>query len=287
MLAGLALRADRQLRVGDKVVTVDIVLVAVSVVIDAVLTVQLGLVDPHVGSQVGMVPLHAVIDNGHDHARITRAETPGVLAVDIRTGLDLRVDLFVARVDVVPLLAQLGIVERHAGGRHVGAGGGSREALVERNDFRVVDAGEFLIELYLAYFGDPGHLQSRLVEIGLLIEFHEIPAVQTCRTGAFFVPLVHREETSERLDADVVEYGVEIGDARTGGHAARTRHAQDGVFDIRDGIAVEVDQQLAFGSVRRREYKLGSNLVFHLDGSRLSGRVFRTRCKEKHCQHER
>lgn len=137
-----------------------------------------------------MVPLHAVVHDRDDNARVARAELPSLVAVDVGTRLDLRIDRLVAGVDVVPLFAQVGIVEPDGRtGLRRSAGFG------QRDDPAFVHVHQLLVEFHLAHFGDPGHVEGRLVEIGGGVELHNVPAVQAGGARALLVPFVYREQT--------------------------------------------------------------------------------------------
>jgi len=71
-----------------KIVAVYVIYETVSVIIDTRKAVQLGLVAPHVGGKVRMVPLYTVVHNGHNDSRVAGAQLPCSPAVDIRPFLD-------------------------------------------------------------------------------------------------------------------------------------------------------------------------------------------------------
>ena len=172
----------------------------------------------------------------------------------------------------MPLFAQVGIVE--ADGR---AGLRRSSGFGQRDDLAVVDVHQLLVEFHLAHFSDPGHVEGSLVEIGAVIELHDVPAVQAGGARAFLVPFVYREQALQRLYPDVAEHGVEIGDARTGGDAARTRYLHDRRFDARYGLFAEADQQFALDGVLRREYEFGGGFRFRLGTRRLFRRILGAR----------
>ncbi len=82
----------------------------------------LGLVDPHVGRQIRMRVLDALIDDRHGQRRIARGEFPRLLHVDIRSGARRFGKYSVAVVAVVPLvLAQPGSLKPPAAAARVAA----------------------------------------------------------------------------------------------------------------------------------------------------------------------
>ena len=87
----------------------------------------------------------------------------------------------------------------------------------------------------------------------------------------------YREQALQRLYPDVAEHGVEIGDARTGGDAARTRNLHDRRFDARYGLFAEADQQFAPDGVLRREYEFGGRFRFRFGTRRLLRRILGAR----------
>ncbi len=103
-----------------EVVSVDIVLVAVVIVVLALLAVLLGLVDPHVSSQILVGIVHGLVDDGNDDVAVTGFELPCGSDVDIGTGYGTTRNLRIARIDVVPLQRQARIVELILDGtRHI------------------------------------------------------------------------------------------------------------------------------------------------------------------------
>ena len=246
--------ADGQRTVVHEVPAVDVVDIAVAV---AVLTVlRLVGIDPHVGGQVGMIPLHAVVDHGDHDPRIARAELPRLVAVDVGAGANPRIEIRIARIDVVPLLAQIGIVEVH--GRTALH---RRRPLFQRHGFAAADPLDVPVELHDMHFGNRSQTAGRFGEIGSGVELDEVPAVQPRGTRTRLVALVHREETPQRLHADALEHRIEIIDSRTGRNAARTGHTQHRRFDGLDGRLVETDQQFALHGIVGREEELGAHLV--------------------------
>ena len=89
--------------------SVNIVHIPVAVVIHTRHTVQFRLVHPHVGRQVGMVPLHAAVHDSHNHGRVSRRGLPRLEQVDIGTLYGTSDGTFVV---VMPLLRQPRVVER-------------------------------------------------------------------------------------------------------------------------------------------------------------------------------
>ena len=67
----------------SEVPSVQVVHVFVVVIVHAFCAVHLGLVYPHVGSQVGVVVLHAHIHHGHDDIRTARIYLPSFEQVDV------------------------------------------------------------------------------------------------------------------------------------------------------------------------------------------------------------
>ena len=67
----------------SEVPSVQVVHVSVVVIVHAFCAVHLGLVYPHVGSQVGVVVLHAHIHHGHDDIRTARIYLPSFEQVDV------------------------------------------------------------------------------------------------------------------------------------------------------------------------------------------------------------
>ena len=112
-----------------------------SVVVDARRAVQFGLVDPHVGGQVLVVVLDALVHDGDDHVGIARRELPGGVHVGVGAQ-SARLCEDVARIVVVPLhlLRTFALVEGEGDVAHLvfdGAGdalrpggGGCRAAVV-------------------------------------------------------------------------------------------------------------------------------------------------------------
>ena len=95
----------------DEVPSVHVVNVAVTVVVNAGLSVKLGLVHPYVVLKVGVVGLERSVDNRHEHVLISGLDVPGRVGVDVgaRHGAGQR-----AVVVVMPLLRQHRVVEELA-----------------------------------------------------------------------------------------------------------------------------------------------------------------------------
>ena len=147
----------------------------------------------------------------------------------------------------------------------------------KRRNLAVADMHELLVELHFAYFGDPGHAAGRLVEVDIVIEIDDIPAVQACGARPFFVPFVYGEQALQCFYADIAEHGIEVDDARTGGDAARPCNLHDRFFDTRNSLFAEIDQQFALDCVFRREYELGGDFRFRPRSRCLLGRILGAR----------
>ena len=105
-------------RIQHEVISVNIVPITVAVVIHTRLTVQLGFIDPHIGTQV-LVAIHdSLVHYGNDNRRIAGTKLPGLLAIDVGTRTNGRSKRLVSRIDIMPLLIQFGIVE----GKLIGTG---------------------------------------------------------------------------------------------------------------------------------------------------------------------
>ena len=226
-----------------EVVAVNVIHIAVAVVVDARRAVQFGLVDPHVGGQVFVVVLDALVHDGDDHVGIARRELPGSVYVGVGAQLArLRED--VSRVVVVPLhlLRAFALVEREGDVAHLvcdGAGdalrpgGGRCRAAVVRSfgGQRVFDDFDVLARREQA-----GHLARR----DRRVVFGVIPEVQAFPAGAFFETPAVREEPFETYGVHRVEDAVDLVDAAAFRNALRAA-----LFHDAGGLGLQFEDDLA------------------------------------------
>ena len=123
--------------VGHETVSIDIVRIAVIVIVLARLAVKLGLVHPHIGGQVLVHIVHALVVDRDDNLRLAGLDGPGIEGVDVAAFSPLGLS---AGILVMPLLGQPRIVER-IGQVHRLDGGDELE------DVDVVQAGDSLAGL--------------------------------------------------------------------------------------------------------------------------------------------
>ncbi len=158
-----------------EIVTVHVVDVSVTVVVHSGRTVQLGLVHPHVGRQVGMVVLHAHVQHGHDDLRPPGIEfLPRLEKVDVGSRLP-RAPRGV--VVVVPLFAYLRIVGR---GRPVGklvAHG--RIKILRRQHGRVIRPLQSVDRLHVRHPRHGGELAAGPRHGDIVADADIVPQVQT------------------------------------------------------------------------------------------------------------
>ena len=73
-----------------------------------------------------------------------------------------------------------------------------------------------MVALNVADVAQFRQLACSLVQVDVLVEFHQIPQVQSCRTGTSLVLAVYREYTFEMVSAQYVEHFIGRGDAGAG-----------------------------------------------------------------------
>ena len=194
--------------------------------------------------------LDALIDDRHGQRRIARGEFPRLLHVDIRSGARRFGKYPIAVVAVVPLVLVAGVVETSGGGARrrrtapVGTGPVVRSQL------------QFGVELHEAHLRNGGEPPCRCVQIDFLVERHDIPFMQSRRAGALFGDRIAGKYAAQRSDAQLCEdvvHGRYPGARRRrtrNGRRSRTDRRSGGLFDVPDGIAVEIDQQFAPRGIR-------------------------------------
>ena len=174
--------------VGHEATAVYVVVVTVVVVILALDTVQLRFVNPHVIRQVGMVPLYAGVYHRHDDLRVSLGTEylPALEQVDVGTGHHA---LYRAVVVVMPLLGQVGVIERQFARRHRPACLRSRGHIniLGRNN-GAAQQFHLINRLYVSH--------SRKLRDGgfgtgngyILVDFNIVPAVQAEPAAPFGEP---------------------------------------------------------------------------------------------------
>ena len=143
--------------VGHEIVAVHVVDISVAVVIAARSAVELGLVDPKVGLDVGMGDIHSAVHYSHDYVFIAEdpVGVPGFLELDVHSCGES----VLAGVVVVPLGRILGIVHGHRSLpdfqrrfgelyafdlREVSGGAGQRDILIVADGEPFVETGRSL-----------------------------------------------------------------------------------------------------------------------------------------------
>ena len=107
---------------GIKIIPVDIIDVAVSVIVDTVAGNLTGI-DPHVVLQVGMRAFHAFVHHSYDDVRIAAGEVgPDISHIDVGTGHRRLGNGHITIVFVMPLVGQIRVVEQGRGIRSPGRG---------------------------------------------------------------------------------------------------------------------------------------------------------------------
>ena len=170
-------------RIYGEVIAVDVVHIAVSVIIDARLAVELRLIYQHVCGKVRMVVFHTAVDDGHDHPRVSSCQFPGLCHIDVCTGHGLCADGLVGIVDIMPLPEQLRVIEigcHRSPGHAVGC-------FRERYGLARIGPVHPGIELDAQNLRHLGKLGSRLVKILLRRELQKIPPVKPCGAGTLLV----------------------------------------------------------------------------------------------------
>lgn len=165
-------------RIQHEVISVNIVPITVAVVIHTRLTVQLGFIDPHIGTQVLMAVHDSLVHYGNDNRRIAGTKLPGLLAIDVGTRTNGRSKRLVSRIDIMPLLIQFGIVE----GKLFGTGRlllYPPPYLIEGHGTPVLDPADMDIVLHIGDLGNGGETGCDLLQRLLVSKAHLVPQMQS------------------------------------------------------------------------------------------------------------
>ena len=201
-----------------EIIPVNVIGISIAVVIHTGCSVQLFLIDPHIGGQIFVIIHHPLIHHGHNDRRIARAQLPGRLQIDIGTGFDRLHQAFIARILVVPLIFQTGVVKfsHHINTRIRRNIVPTPNLIVRDRLLAVIIFDNPVVILHIGNLVRRSQLAGRRSQRNLRVEFHNIPKVQTESTRLSLMLRNIGENPLERYGLDIRQSRVEALKPRTG-----------------------------------------------------------------------